>query len=274
MCLRALESDPTLDGAERIVVCGSDADAESLAAALPASIASDIAVQVATGGSPARRAAGVAAARGDLVAVLNEDYRPAAGWAATAIAFDDDADVLAGEVHPAPGSKGSALAAFLWEYLHWAPAGRREQLGAAQARLAPAGAVVYRRSAIDPGLLAAARDEMEYHARMHEAGLRFVREPRLRLEYAAPNLAEFLRLRAKWSFDWASGRAEGISVPARWIAGAARLAWPPVAVWRFLRRAAGAGTWRWPAITALPYAPLFACAEGWGEVRGYWSRRG
>ena len=107
---------------------------------------------------------------------------------------------------------------------------------------------------------------------MHAAGLRFVRTPALRFEYVAPGLAEFLRLRATWSSDWARSHAESLSAPARMAAGAARLAWPPLALWRYLRRAAGAGPWRAPALAGLLYAPLFACAEAWGEMRGYWRR--
>ena len=268
-CLRALAADQGLQNVEQIAVCAADADARAIADS-----AGNPVVLVEAGGLPARRAAGIARARTDLVAVLSEDYRLGQGWAQAAVEFDPQADVLAGEVHPALASRGARRAAFCWEYLHWAPTGRRKQLEAGQARLAPAGAVIYRRRAVDPQRMAQARSELEYHAEMFAAGLRFVREPKLRLEYVAPELWDFLRLRAGWSRDWAHGHAEGRSTLERWAAGAARIVWPPVAIWRFVRRAAVAGEWRASALAGLPYALLFACAEGWGEARGYWGRRG
>ncbi len=254
---------------ELIAVCSTAAAAKAVEAGRNNCI-----TLVEPGGPTARRAAGLARARADFVAVMNEDYRPGPDWADAALAFDNEADVLVGEVHPATALTGARRAAFYWEYAHWAPAGRRMRLDAEEARLAPAGAVIYRRLAVDARRLAQARDELEYHAAMFAAGARFVREPRLRLYYAAPPLSEFLGLRAQWSTEWARAHVGDASTGARRLKGIARLGWPPLALLRFARRAAGAGAWRAEALASLPYAALFACAEGWGELRGCWGRRG
>ena len=144
-------------------------------------------------------------------------------------------------------------------------------LNGEQARWAPAGAVVYRMKALDLDSIAAARSEMDYHAALFDAGKRFYRDPRLQVRYA-PSAHGFLADRMTRSREWAQSRLGSMSTPLRWLSGLLRLALPFVLVGRFGLRAAARPRYWFRALAALPLAPVFACAETLGELRGCFRR--
>ncbi len=193
-----------------------------------------------------RRALGIAAAESDLIASLSEDYHVDASWVQAALAVT--AAVAWGPVDPPSGAGYFERAAWLWEYSHLPNAGPA---------WIPAGNVVYQREALPPGLLARAASEMEAHARLADAGLRFDRLESLRAVYQPPGLAGFLADRRRWSRQGSRGRA------SPWRA----LALTPVLLWRQLRRL---GTL--PFAPALPAFLLFALAQTLGELDAVFSR--
>jgi hypothetical protein len=72
---------------------------------------------------PERRACGVAAARGDVVAIIEDTCVPAPGWAhALRLAHARGEAVIGGAVIPAPGLSGASVAAFLVEFGAYLPA--------------------------------------------------------------------------------------------------------------------------------------------------------
>jgi hypothetical protein len=202
--------------------------------------------------------------------MMAEDYRIGAGWAEAVLSQSEQLDVLAGEVLP-PDKGWFAGAAYLWEYVHVAPPAPAGELTREQARWAPAGAVVYRRSALDVDLIAAARSEMEYHEALFDSGRRFYRDPGMQVRFAPP-VHGFLSDRMRRSREWARLRSASMSFPARVLVAASRIGLPIVLLGRFAVRAVVRPRYWMRALTALPFALLFAGAETLGEIEGYLGR--
>lgn len=224
----------------------------------------------ATWSTPRMRAQGLLGVSRTWAAVLSEDYRVGDDWAEAVVSQRERRDVLVGEVMP-PRKGFFAGAAYLWEYLQVAPPAMAGELTREQARWAPAGAVVYRMSALDIESIAAARSEMEYHQALFDAGRSFHRDPRMKVRYA-PLVHGFLSGRVRRSQEWARLRSASLSLPSRCLAGSSRIALPIVLLGRFIVRAASRPRYWVRALTALPAALLFAGAETLGELRGYFGR--
>jgi|GEM_PF-2287088 len=208
------------------------------------------------------------------VAILSQDYTVAADWAAVAARPTEarDADVVCGEVDP-PEKGWAARAAYLWEYAHLAPPCRPGPLPADEARRVPAGAVVYRGAARDPAYLRASDSELDYHGRMAADGLRFFRDPRLRVVYhPPPTLAQFRADRRRWSREGAHARFSDAPLAARLAAAVTRLALPPLLLARFTLAVARKPAYWATAVLSTPLACLFAVDQMLGEWRGLLGR--
>jgi hypothetical protein len=219
---------------------------------------------------PRLRAAGLLAVSRAWVAVLSEDYRLNDAWAQAVFSAREQPDVLVGEVLP-PAAGYFADAAYLWEYLHVAPPAAAGRLTRKQACWVPAGAVVYRMSALDIALIDEARSEMEYHQAMFDAGRSFYRDSEVRVRYAPPG-RRLLSDRRHRSYEWARLKSASMSPPLLWLAGSLRIALPIVLLGRFAARAAMRPRYWLRAFAALPAALLFAAAETLGEAEGYFRR--
>lgn len=264
-CVESLAACPALDQAELVLV--APVDCSPLQRRFPRL---RVVAAEATWSSPRLRAQGLLSVSGSWAAVLSEDYCVGNDWAEAAVSPRERRDVLVGEVMP-PHKGFFAGAAYLWEYLHVAPPAAAGELTREQARWAPAGAVVYRMSALNIEAIAAARSEMEYHQALFDAGRSFHRDPRMKVRYAPP-VHGFLSVRVRRSREWARLRSASMSLPSRCLAGSTRIALPIVLLGRFIVRAALRPRYWVRALTALPAALLFAGAETLGELRGYFGR--
>ena len=221
----------------------------------------------------ALRAAGFAAAQGEAIAVLNEDYTVPPDWlAAVRSSARHSADVVCGEVRSPPGSSLASRAAYLWEYSHLLPPSRTGELPPAEARWIPAGCAVYRGRARDARWLQDAAGELAYHAAMADTGVKFHRDTSLFVYYNPPPLGRFLNDRRRWSREWA--QSEIRKNPPRSGVGAAlsRLALFPVLLGRLAVRVARRPklwiTW----VLATPLFLAFAWVQTAGEFSAYIER--
>lgn len=264
-CVASVAACAALDGVEIVVVAA--VDCSPLIARFPRVrvVASSVDWSL-----QRMRAEGLRRVSGAWAAVLSEDYRVGDDWAQALISQTERQDVLVGEVMP-PHGEFFACAAYLWEYLHVAPPAAAGALTREQARLAPAGAVVYRMQALVVDALAAAHSEMDFHASLFDAGKRFFRDPRMQLRYAPP-VPGFLADRMRRSREWAQSRSASQSPTLRRLAGLSRIALPVVLVSRFAVRAAVSPRYWLRALTAVPFVLLFAGAETVGELHGYFGR--
>lgn len=213
------------------------------------------------------RAEGLNLAQTPAVAIFSQDYTADSDWAVIA-SQPAEAEVVCGEVYP-PDSGWTARAAYLWEYAHLAPPCRSGMLSAEESRLVPAGAVVYRGAAIDARRLQENASELDYHAQMAADGLRFYREPRLRLKYHPPgSLSQFRADRRRWSRDDARDRNGDRSIFQRLALAATRAALPPVLLIRFCRALSLKPCYWLSAMVSSPLLVLFAIDQMVGEIRG------
>lgn len=266
-CLRLIDNQPELASVEVIVV--SALDCAVLAANRPSLKRVSVDANVS---APAARAMGLRAASSQRAAVLSEDYRIEPSWAAAACEAAS-ADVLVGEVH-GPKRGIFARAAYLWEYSSVAAPAAPGDLDRAAACRSPAGAVIYRLDGLDLEAMSGAASEMEHHGRLFDAGRTFRRNPQLAVRYEAPRRGDFFADRRLRSYAWAQHRAAALSWPLRIAAGASRIALPFVLLGRFWMNAAVRPRYWGAALLGKPYAALFAVTEMWGEMQGYFGRRG
>jgi len=199
--------------------------------------------------------------------MLSEDYTLDPGWLRAALAAEEG--VTAGVVEPAPDASLAVRAIYLWEYSHAAPPRREGALDEAEARLAPAGCVVYAAGAAEPADIAGSASELDYHSAMFERGVAFQRDAALRAFYHPPTLATFVRDRRRWSHDWAGARARGMSGGARTAAALSRLLLPLLLLLRLARNVAARPRWAATAILAFPLYVAFACVQTLGETTGF-----
>lgn len=216
-------------------------------------------------GKPTRmalRAAGIAAAQGDAVAVLNEDYTVAPGWLeAVRASADPGVEVVCGEVDPPDGAGLATRAAYLWEYSHLLPPAPQGRLHADQARWIPAGCAVYRGRAREAKRFRDSPNELECHARMAADGIAFCRDARLRTVYNPPPLSEFLAARRSWSREWA--RRDVPPGPVEWLRLAAL---GPLLFARTVARVASRPAWLVTCVLAAPLFAAFAAMQVLGEL--------
>lgn len=211
--------------------------------------------------TPALRARALGEARGRRAALLSDQYELGDRWLRAALAPAPEADALTGPVLPA-SSGWIARSIWLWEYAHQAPPIREGPLPVDEAAWIPAGNVIY----LAPGAIALERmetatSEIDYHAEMARAGVRFERRAALAVRYRPPRLRAYLRERRDWSARMAAGRGR-----ATGVARAALL--PPVWLLCWALRLAPKPRWWAAAVAASPLAALFALAQALGELQG------
>lgn len=263
LCLERLGEVNRVNGVEVIVVSALG-DAGLADAEYPTRV-----VSVEPGGSwPEMRAAGIRVANGARVAVLSEDYLVKTDWLEAVVSGGDSADVLVGEVVHSSSSLFS-FAAYLWEYLHVAAPARAGRLGRGDAVWVPAGAVIYRREALDVDQIERADSEIVYHQQMFDAGVAFWRDPQVAVLYEPPRSNVLLVDRVEWSRLLASSRARSMGVVQRGIQAVSRLVLPLVLLMRFLAKLAVRPRYWVMGAVVSPYAVVFSLAEMWGEVQGY-----
>lgn len=237
-------------------------------AGLPGEWGSDVSVvELPAGAGPARlRAAGVHAARGDIVTVTEDHCVARADWCmAVRAAHEAGHDVVGGPIDPASSLRGADLALYLLAYAHFRsprPAGTVTRLSDCN--------VSYRRGALDlvRETWREAFVESDVHAALVAAGQSLWFEPRAGvLQGRTVDLAAVAREQRVHGEEFASGRAARASRPARLVLVLTTALLPPLMLWRALRQARGLGVGR--ALSAVPPLTRLAVAWAQGEFAGY-----
>jgi hypothetical protein len=220
-----------------------------------------------------RRSAGLAAASGDLVAILEDRGVPRANWATEFLRLHAELPhaVIGGAV--APGR--SALlnrAVFACDFARYQPpfeAGPREYITDVN--------ICYKRRAIE-------QTRELWRERYHETTVHWalIRAGETLFLHAAPRVDQMrddLSLRRLWRerVDWgrlfAYTRARESALPERLLRAAASPLLPALLLWRILRQTASKGLPLVPALMAAPATLLLLVAWSAGEMLGYLTGR-
>ena len=199
------------------------------------------------------RALGFAAAGAERVASLSEDYSITPAWMEAALATV--ADVTCGPVTVSDQAGYFDRAMWMWEYAHLPDLDQRGAIEGDGCAWIPAGNVVYLRDRMPLELLTDAASEVEVHRTLATAGLSFLREPAMRVEYCPPRLRQFLSDRRRWSRLGAQDRPSLLRA----------LALPPVLLLRQGKHWIGRRGWRLRFLSAIPTFVIFSLAQALGE---------
>jgi hypothetical protein len=207
-----------------------------------------------------------------VVAVLHERYTVSDSWLAALEDGHREFDVVGGVVAPPLSLTKMEWAMYLTEYAHIAPPFFEGTLDWARAKVLPAGNISYRRSALDKVPMWQLMDETGLRGALYRAGLRFVCRNDMRAEFGYPNsMDEYLAERRQVSYEIAASRARGMGSVGRATAALARLALPPLLMWRTLRRVRAKPGLRGRFWQALPWMVQFGFVQMAAEMRGFLS---
>lgn len=216
---------------------------------------------------PVLRAAGMAAADGDIVALTEDHCVVAPNWLAElAHGSERGAQVIGGAMENAQRDRAIDWAAYFAEYGFFAGEGG----DAGTAPLLTAANVAYRREVIEEVVAWARQGEWENvaHARLLARGsaLEF-RKTAAVYQNQNYRLGEFCRDRYVHGRNYARRRLADETPSKRWLYLVGSLALPFLLVGR-VGRAAGPGRW-WAFCRALPFTFVFLAAWSAGEAAGY-----
>lgn len=219
------------------------------------------------------RARGVLAARGDVIALLEDHCLPDADWAARVLAAHVSSHAAIGGAIDkgfAPGrGDDSALnwALYIADYARYMP-----PFTAAPAQSVSDCNASYKRAALEP---VRASWSVEFHENVVNDALR-ERGGTLWLDPAIVvrqqrTLTWSAALRDRYTFGRLFGatRVTGVSLPKRLVLSAAVFALPPLLVWRSARNVLSKRLHRAQLLRALPALWLISGAWAAGEMVGY-----
>ncbi|MFN0150461.1 MAG: glycosyltransferase [bacterium] len=225
-----------------------------------------------TGNVPRRRARGIAEARGEVIAIIEDTCVPAPGWARAIRSAHARGDAaVGGSVIPAPGLPAASAAAFLVEFGAYLPSDG----GAAHEALhLPGCNLSYSRALLDANH-DAWRDglyETFFNARSAERGARVSFEPAALVVYGArTTLARAMSDRFHHGRTYGGIRHRGRGLARFAIAAAGALLVPLIAlrIARSISRAGSHGRRLWSAYPwTLPLAVAWAAGESLGALAG------
>ncbi len=218
---------------------------------------------------PDLRALAFEAATAPVVAVIEDHVIVPPGWARAHLeAHARGEQVVGGAVENAATERLVDWAAFLCEYHHLIP----------PLPAGPVPGITGNNTSYDRELLLAHREawragrwEDHLHAAMQRGGVVLVSHPEIRVGHKKHySVGEYLSQRYLYSRAWAGVRASGTPVAARFVAGAARVALPPVLYLRIVRTIWNKGRHRRELLRSLPLLALFALGWAAGEMVGFW----
>ncbi len=214
-----------------------------------------------------RRSSGLAAARGEIVALVDETARPAPDWCARVAA-----------AHRAPHAAiGGALACASDRALNWAlffmDAGRYQNpLPEAPATFISDAHVAYKRAALErTPVWRPVYHETGLHDALRAAGETLWLTPALELplDRGAIGFGAALCERFAWARLYAGRRAREVAPRTRWLLAAGALAIAPLFLLRQTRLALARGRNLRGFARALPLLPLLDLVWAAGELVGY-----
>ena len=217
---------------------------------------------------PQRRTRGITAARGETVALLEDDCVVSDGWCEAVLhAHDTPSPAIGGAVEPGPYQTALDWAIYFCEYARF----MRPFAGAVDAL--PGNHVSYKRSALH---LEAAGDappgfyETAFHTRLRHSGTTLLADPALvvvNINSWRPRAA--LRDPFHHGRTFAGMRVVGHSVIRRLAFAGLALVLPLIRVFRVVRDVSGRGRYGATLVRALPWILVFSSAWSLGELVGY-----
>ena len=254
--------------AEIVVVnCCGDATASAISAACPEA-------RIVPGNSrwPNARVRweGIRFTTGDPVVVLQERYEIGEGWyAAMQAALRGDVGVAGGTVSPGLGYSRREWAMYLTEYSHIAPPMPEGMLDLRNAAFLPGGNVSYRRYVFDLAPMGGHLSELDFHASLYRAGVRFTRCAGMDARFASTlSLAEYCEERRTFSRRYGQLHGREKSILLRTVQAAARFALPPLLLTRCIRQSLPRPQLRRRLWGAFPWMSYFAWIQMMEEISG------
>ncbi len=218
---------------------------------------------------PALRAMAFAAARADVVGVIEDHVIVPPDWAARMLAAHrEGAQVVGGAVENAARERLVDVAAFLCEYSHCLvppPAG--------PAPWVTGNNVTYRRRLLErfKGVIALGGWENLLHDAMRDAGVPLMSRPDISVGHKKHyTVAEYVTQRYLYSRSYAGSRVAGAPLGKRLFYGAAACALPPLLLARIVSNVRRAGRYQRELIRSLPLLAAFVVAWAAGEAVGSW----
>ena len=213
---------------------------------------------------------GIRLTTGDPVAVLHERYEITDGWYdAMRAALRDETDVVGGTTSPGAGYGRLQWAMFLTEYAHIAPPMPNGPLDLNGAAMLPGGNVSYRRRVFDVARMGDHLSELDFHASLFRAGVRFERSAGMDARFVSTlSLDEYREERRAFSRRYGQLHGSGKPAPIRVAQAAARLALPPLLLARRIRQALPKPELRPHLFGALPWMSYFAWIQSVEEIAG------
>jgi hypothetical protein len=216
---------------------------------------------------PKLRALGMAQARGRALAILEDHCNVNPGWMdAIARLLAQGHRAMGGPVRNGAVERLTDWAVFFVEYARFMPPVQPGEVDAIAGSSA-----VYERAMLD-GLGPELKQEVwEHflHARMREAGVKFVNDPGLEVEHKKVfPFGYFMSQRYHYSRSFAGMRLAGAHPIKRVAYAGATALLPPLLLWRMARilRAKGGQAGRF--VAALPLLLAFMASYAWGEAVG------
>ncbi len=218
---------------------------------------------------PHLRAAGMAAASGDILALTEDHCIAAPNWLEQIVhAQQAGYDVVGGAMHNAQRQRAVDWAAYFSEYGFFAESGGT---GPGDRPLLTGANVVYSRAVAEDVMALSHAGEWENvtHDHLLERGksLHFVPTAAV-LQNQNYRFFSFCRDRYEHGLDYARRRVTGESVLRRWTYFAGSLLLPFLLTARVAR--ASGRQWPWAFARALPLTFAFFGAWSLGEAAGYW----
>lgn len=216
---------------------------------------------------PEMRMAGFAAARADIVGVVEDHVLVPRDWAKRMLeAHRDGAQVVGGSVGNAADDRLVDWAAFLCEYSHClVPV-------AGPSSWVTGNNVTYRRELLERfgDVIAEGGWENRLHDAMRDSGIVLLSRPDIRVGHKKHyTIGEYFGQRFLYARSFAGMRVAGSGAGRRLGYAAAALALPPLLFSRIVSRVLSAGVHRQQLIVSLPLLLLFVTAWAAGEIVGY-----
>lgn len=217
---------------------------------------------------PELRSLGLARARGEVVAFLEDHCLVPPGWLAR---IDElhrrlPHSAIAGGVANGATERIVDWAHYLCEYAPVAP-----PLAEGETANLAGNSASYKRHALEEvASLVGTRWESFFHQRLLQRGHRFWCAPELTVVHRISfRLGELLGQRFHYSRSFAAMRTAEARWPRRCLWVLASLGLPPVILWRLLRTVVPKGRYAGPLLRSLPVLSLLAAVGGAGELVGY-----